>query len=325
MSKNFENEYIALTQVEVPDLWDRIEAGLTLKSTQDSENVEASVIDFEKERDSRKEFEDNDKTEKSLISFVKRYKTVLVAAICVIVILPAAVMIGQLGMGGAKSESAADSAPAEMEYAAVTEAAAEEMAEMEETVMEETAMEETVMEATAAGEIMEEAEPAADEAVETSSVYEMYEEASDGAQMSVEAAKGASDECGKEMTEKTDDAEMKEAVNSMANMTEESAEEERAIVVDKLDVEDGTILTHVTMRVLAKEEVNSDGESKGLGNLYRAEVISDADGMLEQGDVILVYLSPLSSLYLPDKEETYDVMLEYDGTREYPFWLKSCY
>lgn len=315
MSKNFENEYIALTQVEVPDLWDRIEAGLTLKSTQDSENVEASVIDFNSEIDSRKEVDSNNKAEKSLIYFVKRYKTVLVAAVCVIVIIPAAVMIGQLGMGGAKSESAADSAPAEMEYAAVTEAAAEEPVAMEETVMEETAAE----------EVMEEAEPAADEAVETSSVYEMYEEASDGAQMSVEAAKGASDECGKEMTEKTDDTEMKEAVNSIASVTEESAEEESAIVVDKLDVEDGTILTHVTMRVLAKEEVDSDGESKGLGNLYRAEVISDADGMLEQGDVILVYLSPLSSLYLPDKEETYEVMLEYDGRREYPFWLKSCY
>lgn len=311
MSKNFENEYIALTQVEVPDLWDRIEAGLNPKSTQDSEKVEASVIDFEKEIASRKEADCKDKAEKTLIYFVKRYKTVLAAAVCVIVILPAAVMIGRIGMGGSKSESAADTAPAEMEYAVVTEAAAEEMAAMEEAIEE-----------TAAEDVMEEAEMAIEEATES---YEMSEEVADGAQMSMEAAKDTSDEYGKEMSEETTGTEMKEAVNSAAGVSTEAAEEERAVVVDKLDAEDRTVLTHVTIRILTKEEVALDGESKGLGNLYRAEVLNDADGLIAEGDEILVYISPLSSLYLPDKEETYDVMLEYDSTREYPFWLKSCY
>ena len=43
MSKDFEKEYIELAQNEIPDLWDRIEAGLTEKSAPENK---ASITIF---------------------------------------------------------------------------------------------------------------------------------------------------------------------------------------------------------------------------------------------------------------------------------------
>lgn len=334
MSKNFENEYIALTQVEVPDLWERIEAGLNPKSTQGPEKVEASVIDlkekvdFQNNADSNNKVTRNDEIKamksrsnngreedanapKGVVYFVKKYKTVLAAAVCIIVILPAAVMLGRMGsgMGGFKSASA-DTAVAETECSVVTEAATEETVAMEAAEEEEMA---------AAGEAMEAAEE-----------YAMYEDAAEGTENGVELpAEAVEDASADEQPEVAEESasgtEKKETKSTMDGVVTEAAEKERAAAIDKLDVEDGTVLTRVTVRVYAKEEVSPEGESKGMGNLYRAEVLEDADGLLAQGDEILIYISPLSSTYLPDEEEIYDVMLEYDSTREYPFRLKSCY
>ena len=39
MNRDFEKEYIELAQCEIPDLWDRIEAGLTEKSAPETEKT----------------------------------------------------------------------------------------------------------------------------------------------------------------------------------------------------------------------------------------------------------------------------------------------
>ena len=306
MSKDFEKEYIALTEVEVPDLWDRIEAGLTPKSAQKPNTNEASLTEFQKEVVSENKSEN--KKISAPLYFMKKYKTVLAAAVCVIVILPAAVLLGQMGMGGVKEECApADMAAAEtVEYTITTEAAAEEGA------VEESAVEESAVYEVAAEEMPAEA------------TEDMYAE--DTVQNQVlESAEAAPVEAEELKDEVEDMKESAEAKKAQAAMREEVAEEESRAVTEYLDTEDGTVLSKVTVRLFAIEEVNPQGEHKGMGTLYRAEVLEDADGLLEAGEEILIYLSPLSSTYLPAEDNTYTMMLEYDSTREYPFHLKDCY
>lgn len=335
MSKNFENEYIALTQVEVPDLWDRIEAGLTPRSAQNPEKNEASIIDFKRETVSEKETGDVKETKKKApLYFIKKYKTVLAAAICVIVILPAAVVIGRMGigLGGAKSESADTAADETMEYTVTSEAAAEESeitttteAETEEREMAEiTEAMESMTEGTAESRTEMPAEMASD--TEGGYVAEATE-VTEGcaAEKSRDEAKVENKSVEDYGTEASGAGEVQKSQSTMEGVATEAAEEERAATISRLNVEDGTVLTHVKVQVYAREEVSSDGEAKGLGNLYRARVLEDADGLLQEGEEILIYISPLASTYWPEEEEIYDVMLEYDSTREYPFYLKSCY
>ena len=82
MSKNFEEEYKALADQELPDLWDRIEEGLAPRSTP-KEPVNKST---------------------KIVQFVRRYKGSLAAVVCVLLILPAAILISQ----NTKKSDAAD-------------------------------------------------------------------------------------------------------------------------------------------------------------------------------------------------------------------------
>lgn len=82
MSKNFEEEYKALADQELPDLWDRIEEGLAPRSTPKEPVKRSSKI----------------------VQFVRRYKGSLAAVVCVLLILPAAILISQ----NTKKSDAAD-------------------------------------------------------------------------------------------------------------------------------------------------------------------------------------------------------------------------
>lgn len=82
MSKNFEEEYKALADQELPDLWDRIKEGLAPRSTP-KEPVKKST---------------------KIVQFVRRYKGSLAAVACVLLILPAAILISQ----NTKKSDAAD-------------------------------------------------------------------------------------------------------------------------------------------------------------------------------------------------------------------------
>lgn len=82
MSKNFEEEYKALADQELPDLWDRIVEGLAPRSTP-KEPVKKST---------------------KIVQFVRRYKGSLAAVVCVLLILPAAILISR----NTKKSDAAD-------------------------------------------------------------------------------------------------------------------------------------------------------------------------------------------------------------------------
>lgn len=95
MSKDFEQAYKEAAQMEAPDLWDRIEAGLKEKSVPERKGIWEEAGTREK-RDKRKYFG----------NFFGRYSGVIAAAVCVMVMIPAAVLIRQTSKGYSASGAA---------------------------------------------------------------------------------------------------------------------------------------------------------------------------------------------------------------------------
>ncbi|MDE7444120.1 MAG: hypothetical protein K2N15_00165 [Lachnospiraceae bacterium] len=88
MNKDFEQAYRELAQSEIPDLWDRIEAGLSEKSTPEKEQEK--------------------KQEKKRIYF-GRYAGMAAAVLCAALIVPAVLFMGRLeGKGSYTTEMGAD-------------------------------------------------------------------------------------------------------------------------------------------------------------------------------------------------------------------------
>lgn len=144
MSKNFEEEYKNLAKKELPDLWNRIEAGLTPRPNgvcADHETyTEQSEKAFEKQQ------VQNEKKPGRKPVFWYKYKSVLVAAICVIVILPTILLFStneKASKGSANESAAAMGADEALEETTVEEAT------VEETAVEEAATEDMVVEETA--------------------------------------------------------------------------------------------------------------------------------------------------------------------------------
>ena len=102
MNKDFEQAYRELAQSEIPDLWDRIEAGLSEKSTPEKEQ------------------------EKKRIYF-GRYAGMAAAVLCAALIVPAVLFVGQReGKGGYTTEMNAACAPEDAEESGWEEALSEE-------------------------------------------------------------------------------------------------------------------------------------------------------------------------------------------------------
>lgn len=124
--KNFENEYRKMIQDDVPDLWDRIEAGLSEKeqvrkteSIRKSEQNEKNNVVLVKQKMSGRK--------------VLKYSGIAAACLCVAILLPG--MISLMGRNkGAMGETAMkDVAMEETEMAVAEESPAEmEMTESEE-------------------------------------------------------------------------------------------------------------------------------------------------------------------------------------------------
>ena len=150
MSKNFEEEYKALADQELPDLWDRIEEGLAPRSTPKEPGKRSTKI----------------------VQFVRRYKGSLAAVVCVLLILPAAILISR----NTKKSDAADQIAnerfrrpvvltEELESMPEEAAAAEEAAAYSEDAAEEASdLEGAAMGAAAAEEAAAYSEDAAEEA-----------------------------------------------------------------------------------------------------------------------------------------------------------------
>lgn len=208
MSKNFEEEYKALANEELPDLWNRIEAGLTPKNTALlEEKADKQIIKGKK-----------------VISFFYKYRTAVAAAVCAVVIIPAVIVLGRTGRS--KSwESADESAPADMNYSVARDEAAAVAEEAAEEVMDDSAEETADF---AAGE-------RAEGGITNMAQAKSYDMAEDAAEDLMENA-------GKRMEDKEN-----QKVSSAGAVKEESREDAGAVTIYKDVVVKVTEITEETV------------------------------------------------------------------------------
>ena len=131
MSKNFEQEYKALANEDLPDLWNRIENGLAPRTT---------ALTDEADQDVKQE-------KRKAAPFWYRYRTAAAAAVCAIVIIPAVIFLGRTGreeslefaIDNTAEAPAMDTAMEETAVESGQEAASETASEDMDTTVEETA------------------------------------------------------------------------------------------------------------------------------------------------------------------------------------------
>lgn len=289
MSKDFEQAYRELAQTEVPDLWDRIEAGLSEKSAPAAFKIDKAVKE--------KETEELKGADRKIFIFMRRYSAVAAALVCVAILIPAISLIGEFGIGGSKSEEAIESA---QEPAAMWEEAADE-APAEMAVVTEESMEET------AGYVEEEAaeemavEAAAEESVDEAPEAEYAED--------MNAANA-------ENVKETADVEMADGVRTEAARAEKYQEEQGLSEAGSLSLPDrcpeGTVVRDVQIKVLEVSDMmkyfeNSDRED--LGCICTVEVQKQPEGLLTEGEQIDIFISGYSSIALM-KNGVYKLDLE---------------
>ncbi len=286
MSKVFEQAYKEFAQADVPDLWDRIEAGLSEKSTPAALHIDGNE---EAIQDATNVVSEKNKVQKNnkVLLFMRKYSAVAAAIVCVAILIPAISLMGRLGIGGSKSEVAmemaaeapAAEAPAEIYEEAVAEEAPAEM--IDEYVYAETAsMEETV---------------------------EDYEEALDEAYAYEEAAVA-------EETEQainnviTEAAETEEAVTEAAEKEVRGDSEEKkqaTAVAGKYSLlekcPEGTVVRDVQIKVKEISEhtrLFEETDREEWGCIYTAEVQKHPHGLLTEGEEIDIFISGYSSIAL---------------------------
>ena len=277
MSKVFEDAYKEFAAADVPDLWDRIEAGLTEKS--------APVIA-------------DPKKPAKIVTFMKRYATTAAALVCVAVLIPAIMLVGKFGLGGNKSESAAyEAAPMEMAYEAEAPAAEAPEAEMYEEAAAEMFAEEEMYEEAAAETVAEEVAAAEDaeadlfHAVEAASKTELYDE-----EEMVEEAEAAPE------AEAEEEPELEESAPAEADDAKKSAGEEAAskegLVAE--DAAEGLFYGNVKLKVIENSEMErffEGTEKETFGYICRMTVLEDPEGLLAEGEELQIFVSALSSFY----------------------------
>lgn len=259
MNRDFEQEYQELAKMEVPDLWDRIEAGLTEKSTPSSSGK--SVV----------------------IPFIKRYSTLAAALLCVILMIPVLGIMKQAAEGSNKSGSAFTTEAVEdtaYKYESSAETTEESSAEAAEAPMAE---------APAETEAFAEAEAPAEES---------FDGIEDMKNTSSSMADTESMEKQAEREDKAEAGALKEDMTSGAGLLE------------------GQVLTGVIVEVMAAENDIMDQESiDDMGTRYTAVVQEDPDGVLAEGEEIIIFI-PLYSSFGMAIEDTVKLDIMYCGVEK---------
>lgn len=314
MSKNFEEEYKALANNDLPDLWDRIEAGLSSKTIiSQSSEVQGTIEETEAEEVKTEEVKakevKKDETEAEVnnqekqsgsrkVIFLAKYKSVLAAAICVIVILPAVLVLGKINTG--KSFSTTEAA----------DEASDAAAPMMEVAEETTDAAAGIADASDIAEEPEEEAAFADEEA-TNDVAAMSFE--DGIVKSAEensALKKSQDKLSAEGTADEAIAEdSEEAITDMSKGSGSSRTQATEI-----------LYPNVTVRVVeatGDEVITQKDWFCGM----KVEVVSDPAGELEQGTELTLWVSLASSVMYVNGEE-YELDISYDPDRECDYQIE---
>lgn len=320
MSKNFAEEYKTLANEELPDLWNRIEAGLTPKTTsqageEHSPDMEQTIKPAAPEAKQKAELEKK-KEKGKVISFLFRYRTVVAAAVCVIMILPAVILLGRNNRSKSFSGFAADMAAETQEEAPADDAADMESEEMYLTESDDAAeapAEEP--EAEAGGAAFDNGSDGAGACAETALIEDLDSE-------------GAAE---KKMDQQENRNVQKEMSDEAADITEDIAEEEKALPETQRTDQSFSSTTNREAKIFERvtvEAAEQTGENvKTDGDFFygiNMKVIEDPSGELTEDTEITVWVSYLSSVaYVQGQEYVLD--LSYDPGRECPYQVKKNY
>ena len=280
MSKVFEQAYKEFAQTDVPDLWNRIEAGLSEKSAPAALHIDENEGAIQQETVSLVSKKAKARKNNKVILLVRKYSAVAAAVVCVAILIPAISLMGHLGIGGSKSEAAmemaaeapAAEAPAEM---CEEEAAEEAPAEMiEEYVYVEAAP--------MAGETVEDYEEAVDEAYEyeESAVEKEAEQMINDVVTETAETEAVMEEVREEKKQVTTDA-------GIYSLLEKCPEE--------------TVVRDVQIKVTKVSEHTKffEGTDKEeWGYICTAEVQNHPQGLLTEGEEIAIFISGYSSIAL---------------------------
>lgn len=294
MSKDFEKAYKELAESEVPDLWNRIEAGLTEKSAPDK----GSVITDRSIEDERI---NTAKKRNKVTLFIKRYSSLAAAILCLVIIVPALILMKRSETG----KSASDMAAAEVAFDAAGEIA--------ETTEESAETTEETAEATedSAGNAEEPAGMREESAAETDRDAEKETSGTAGAAAETEvleaetaACESAADEAGNSRKENEtgkifDNTAEKASGGAQPAERKEDKAEDALQDNEKKKMEEGQILTNVIVKVVEADDYILEARTgEEMGTLYTAVVQEEPSGFLTEGEEIVIFIPVYSSLAL---------------------------
>ena len=285
MNKNFEQAYKELAQNEVPDLWDRIEAGLKEKSAPAKKDIQE-----EKYTQKMEEYKVQSPVKSGIrpvIKILKRYSALAAAAVCAAVVIPAALFLGRNGnLSGSNWEAIPEenmAAAEEKSEAGMKMAVAGETAG---TGADAAAPEETLE--TEEGAILEETVETAEEAAPE----EVVGEAEKAVENAEEGAAGTTEDTARST------AGLKEEMKQSSKEEKESAQ--------------GTVFTHVVIEV----KDTAKGKTVQDGSWYHVTVKEDPSGYLKAEEQITVFVPAYSSIAFV-QGKTFEVDMTYEKEEGY--------
>lgn len=345
MSKNFEQAYKELAQIEVPDLWDRIEAGLTSKSAPENSdiNLDASkdidvignikrntnievhaVTEINIDSDINTDTDIYANTKKMAPNKIWRltgkYAGAIAAILCVAVLLPTAALIKR-----AEDKSFSGAAMEGIDTAQATEESAADMAIPEnEAQTEDAAMPEEASAGAGAVEDDRSADSGADSAAAKNAQVSMADtwseaEADEEAEMSVNG--GSANFDGDDLSSQESDVERKQKSESREEKKIEEMGE--AISEGAITLPEGTLLEEIVIEVRSvSDDINRDSRAGTLGSVYTVVVKEDASGRLAKDSELEVFVPAHASFALL-VGGTYVIDIAYTKEEEYPVVQRS--
>lgn len=293
MNKDFEQAYREMAQNEAPDLWDRIEAGLSEKS--------APVLSMEQTKEAVTSQEQ--KKIEVLLPY-RKYITLAAALLCVVILIPVAGMIfrssgGYSSSGTPALENGAGGSAADM-------AAAEEA---EESTSE-----------TAAGTlgVADTASPAQNNAAPYAQLPQKEEAAEAAAPAEIKEAENTLDAMDAGM------AESDILKDSAESRIEKEVSASEKVMSDLERLKEDEVISHVIIRVQETEHIRDAGDIDEAGTLYTFLVEKETSGVLSVGEAYVLFV-PVYSSYAFIEDEVYEVDLSYQEGEKYSFVLKGYY
>ena len=306
MSKNLEKEYRALTEKDIPDLWNRIESELTPRTATSNGSTSSEI-----EAETALNAETMPQKNKSIL-FLYKYRSVLAAAICVIIILPA-IMFGVGALNG-NTNTKSSAATAEL----IKESAMEETAVEESVAVEEDAISEEAV-------VEESAPAAADEALEAESAPAAADEALEAETADSAPATGTVTE------EMRSTAAEKNELNSKKSMSS-------AVILDQIQIQvlqaeaseealketskdTSTDASKETSKDTSKDTLTDTSERDESGTLYMVKIVEDSTGTLKVESEVVLFVPAHVSTAILSQNENYKVQVQYDEQAEHPYTL----